>query len=467
MNNRSNHYKLSKNIVTARDHRDVVVVLYNDYFTNIKKYHEDYIYASELMKFTWSTTGNTLNQLYDFIMSDNLEEALVDAKQMGFKCAVVQTPGHVIRGDFMKNLNISRNQDWLLMGHILEDGNYLKLHDQCFVLNLDKLSIDDMDPGGPQKNVLVPMYERSPDNHHDEYTPLWVKFNQQYSEQNVKWGWKWISKGLINSQVIPFDNAMRNSKIHLYPENPGHRDTWLRRSENLTQMSKIIDQFDNFDYRKLHMFNNETVSNELIRHQTKQESFDNIVVLASGFYGLKTTKLFNARKIVYYDILQQMLDVTQRINEEWDGISDIVTFAPDHTVFNNSSLNRYDIYAEGIFKSQEELTEFLAYYRTIDKEYNQIDIISDPQSFLDIVPTSGSTYIWLDSVYTYWANLWKYRPRELEDSYQTIMAGLSEHDNDIWIHVKDPNGHIRILHNKNSELRFLDAIFSSNFRTWS
>ena len=368
------HYKLSKNIVTVRGQRDIVVVFYNDYFDNKDKYQNDYTYASELMKFTWSTTNSSLNQSYDFIISDNLEEALIDAKGMGFKCAVVQTPGHVIRGDFVEHLNKMRQQDWLLIGHILEDDNYLKLHDQCFVLNLEKLGVDDMDAGWPQRDVLVPMYTRSDENFHDSYTPMWTEFNQQYSERNVKWGWKWISRGLINSAVLSFNKDVRNSKIHLYPENLGHRDTWLRKNSQPTQMSKIFDQIDNFDHRKLHMFNNELVSKDLIQNQTKQQSFDNIVVLASGFYGLKTTKLFDAKKLVYYDILQPMLDVTKRINDEWDGVSDIIEFAPDHTVFNDARVVRHDIYTEGVFKDQSELTEYLTHYRTIEKQYNQIDM---------------------------------------------------------------------------------------------
>lgn len=466
MKDASPRYQVTQNIVTTESERDIVIVFYNDYFDRNQKYNRDFSYASELLKFSWSVTSNTLNQCIDFIMSDNLEQALLVAKRMKFKCAIVQTPGHILRNNFIESLNELRNQEWFLIGHLLEKNDYIWLHEQCFVLNLEKMYEDELIAGEAQANTLVPLYTRSDENFHDTYTPKWVTFNGEYGKRNVQWGWRWIAKGLVNSKILTFNEELRSKKMHLYPENPGHYDTWYRRIEG-TQMDNAIKQFDKFNERKIHLFNNEMVSRELILHQTRQNSFDNIVVLASGFYGMKTAKLFDPEKIIYYDVLPDMLDVTRKINNTWDGIEDLNSYVIDQNVFHNPSVRKYGLFSEGIFQNQAELEEYIPQFRNIEKEYHIVDIIENPEAFLNIVPFNGTTYVWLDSIFTYWYNLWQYRPREIQDCYDKIINGLKQRDNDIWIHVKDPNGYIRVLHNKSVDTRFLNTQFASNYRTWS
>lgn len=465
MRDRPSHYQGVQNFITAEKERDIIMVFYNDYFDKPYKYKRNYSYANELLKFTWSTTNNSVNQKFDFLMSDNLDEALLLAKRMKFKCAIVQTPGHVIRGDFVSELNKMREQDWLLMGHILETKEYLKLHEQCFALNLTKLDEDELYPGEYNPKILVPLYDRSEENFHDNYTPTWVKFNEQYDKRETHWGWHWIARGLINSQVLVFNENVRKSKIHLYPENPGSYETWYREN-NESQMASVINQFVGGE-RKIHIVNNETISRELISNQTRQESFDNVIVLASGFYGLKMSKLYSPKKLIYYDILQPMLDITKNINETWNGIDNLDAFYEGHVTFNNPNLRRLDHLSEGIFSDTAELEDYLQEFKSIEKEYHQFNVITDPEKLLAIIPESGSTYIWLDSVYTYWFNLWEHRPREIESSYRTILDGIAKHENDVWLHVKDPNGFIRVIHNKKHKEEFSKVMCASNYRTWS
>ena len=458
-------YQILQNIITPHAQRDIVFIFHNDYFGKEKKYNHSYSYAGELMKFTWSFTNNSQNQRIDFISGDNLTEMLILAKQIGFKCAVVQTPGHVIRNNFIHELNLMRQQEWLLIGHILEQDNYLTVHDQCFMLNLDKLETDDMEAGEAGSN-LVPLYDRSTDSFHDGYTPTWVAFNEQYEHRQCHFGWRWIAKGLINSQVLPLNNATRNQKIHLYPENPGNYDGWYRKNTD-SPLAKIIQGNDGNDDRTIHIYNNETVSPDLIRHQTQQDKFDNVMVLASGFYGMKMAKEFSPKKLVYYDILPKMLEVTQAVNTSWDGIQDPAIYVTDAHTFHNPNVIKLGLYDEGIFKDTADLQTYLPEFRTIDKEYHQVDIITNPQLFVDNIPKTGTTYIWLDSIYTYWHNLWMHRPSEISNSYEIILNGIQQADNDIWLHVKDPNGYIRIIHNRTHNETFARMMVASNWRTWS
>ena len=460
------HHQILQNIVTARPDRDIVFIFHNDFLEHKHKYRNSYSYATELLKFTWSLTNNTLDQKFNFLVSDDLEEALITAKLAGFKCAVIQTPGHALKHNFLDNLIEERNQDWLLFGHILEQDKRLRLHDQCIILNIEKLEIDEMHPGNRDETKLMPMYNRSDENFHDDYTPVWVKFNDQYAVQKTGWGWRWIAKGLINSQILTFTKAMREAKIHCYPENPGSYEAWYR-TDNTSQMAQIIESSSNPDQRKIHIFNNETVPDHLIRDQTKQTHFDNLVVLASGFYGMKMAKAFSPSKIVYYDIMPEMLSINQSVNETWDGMSDITEYGKDFKQSSDPKQTWHNIYSEDIFKDQNDLLTFLPEFKNIAKDYHQVNIITHPELFLSMMPTTGSTYVWIDGIYTYWINLWQHRPREIEHSYKVILDGLRKHDNDIWLHLKDPNGYIRIIHNKTFDDDFSKMSFASNNRTWS
>jgi predicted transglutaminase-like cysteine proteinase len=460
------HHQIFQNIITDRPDRDIVFIFHNDFFDRKDKYRDSYSYATELMKFTWSLTNNTLDQRFNFLVSDNLEEALVTAKLAGFKCAIIQTPGHALKHNFLETLVEERKQDWLLFGHILEQDNRLRLHDQCIILNIEKLEIDEMYPGDRDETKLMPLYNRSDENFHDEYTPTWVKFNDQYKMQKTGWGWRWLAKGLINSQILTFTKDMRNTKIHIYPENSGSYEAWYRK-DNTSQMAQTIAGMSKPTERKIHIYNNETVPDHLIQQQTKQTHFDNIVVLASGFYGMKMAKAFSPSKIVYYDIMPEMLTINQSVNETWDGMSDITEYGKEFNVRAEPNQNWHDIYSEGIFKDQADVTTFLPTFKNIEKDYRHVNIITHPGLFLSMLPTTGSTYVWLNGIYTYWINLWQHRPREIEQSYQIILDGIRKHDNDIWLHLKDPNGFIRIIHNKTFDDDFSKMSFASNNRTWS
>jgi hypothetical protein len=464
--NNAVHHQIFQNTITAINDRDVVFIFHNDYFDRPTKYKNSYSYATELLKFTWSLTNNVLNQKFDFLVGDNLEETLVTAKLLGYKCAIIQTPGHGLRHNFMPHLADQRKQDWLLFGHILDKNNTLGLHEQCIILNLENLNTDEMYPGARNETKLLPMYARSNENFHDNYTPKWIKFNEKYATQKTSWGWHWIAKGLINSQILPFTDEMRSSKIHLYPENQGNYEAWFR-EDTTSQMAKIIEEMVGSGDRRLHLYNNETVSPDMLRHQTGQEHFDNIVVLASGFYGMKTAKVFTPSKIIYYDIMPAMLETNKNINEHWDGNTPVAELVAEGTLFHNPTVPKHGIYAENIFADQAAVTTYLPEFRKIDKEYHQVDIIANPELFLSMLPTTGSTYVWLNGIFTYWANLWQYRPREIAVSYQVILEGIRKHDNDIWIHTKDPNGYIRVIHNKTHEEPFARQAFASNYRTWS
>lgn len=416
-----------------------IFIFYNDFFEHKSKYSNDETYANELMFFTFACTNSANLQNMNFIEGNNLVEMLKIAKLYKFKKAIIQTPGHAVRYNFATTLErYTKDKNWLLIGHLLEYDNYIHLHDQCVVLNLEHLSIDELDPGDAKKDILMPMYNRSEENFHDDYLPIWIEFNEKYLTVDVQWGWKWLSKGLINHSVLTFDKSIRKNKVHLYPGHKNHLETWKLNLQNDSQLAETIS--DNIGIRKLHLNNNETFDYQTIKEITKKDTFDNVIVLASGFYGLKMYKKFNASNIVYYDILPEMVEIRKNVDENWSGrLIDL-----DNYVKNKSDIFSIipvsNVFYENVFENEEDVLDTLEKYRNKKRSYHTIDLIKEVDKFLEIIPTTGSTYIWIDSVYTYWHNIWQYKPHNIQKSYEYLIKELAKRDNEIWIDGKEPNG---------------------------
>lgn len=439
-----NSYTQITNIVTDEKSRDIIFIFYNDYLYKKEKYNNSSSYAEQLMHLSIAATNNSYWQKIDFCLSNELEHMLVTAKHLKFKIAIIQTPGHVIRSNFIENLKkYVKDKKWLTIAHVLEKQEYIQLHDQCIVINLENLDVDEMDIGLHSENVLMPMYDRSEDNFHDDYLPKWVKFNDSYKKVKTGYGWKLIAKSLINYQLLTFDDSLRSNKIHLYPENPGHYETWNNVSTEVNQMSKILKE--NQGKRALHIYNNETCQSNAIKRITKCESFDTIVVPASGFYGVKMAKEFNPGRIFYYDVLDEMLDFRKSVDTLWDGKSDLLNYTNYTKIFINPENKIVNQFSDKIFENQQELSDYFSDYKKIYKEYHKIDVISQVNQFIDLIPKTGKVYIWLNSIYTYWNNIWAYKPHNIQNSYDTLMNALSKFDNEIWIQAKEPTGEERLV----------------------
>jgi hypothetical protein len=155
------------------------------------------------------------------------EDKLLDfASEKNFEHAVVMSPGteYINGSDFFIAIEQLVNKDYFIAGHILDRGDaYYELHHQCYLVNLKKYKqlnkpkVGKQELGSRHCSVLL---ERSTDNWHDNYTPTWVKRGHSTIEYNHKChGWNLISTAMdCNENIIVFDENIRNSKKHHYPE---------------------------------------------------------------------------------------------------------------------------------------------------------------------------------------------------------------------------------------------------------
>ena len=280
------------NIISAGDQKDIVFC----FVDNTRQYKQDIrsliINQADGVLATLHLKGYTVLQWIDE------DELLMQAADLKYKYAVVFSTGtEFINGNsFFKNLKDLIKQDFFLAGHVLDrDDAYYELHHQCYVVNLDYyIEIGKPKVGqqqlGQKHSQIIP--QRSNDNYHDDYTPIYVSHGQNTKVYNHKChGWNILSVGLENQlPVIIFDNNLRSSKKHFYPES----------SENFYKhLSWAYERLYYCREKFVHTSNTEEIN-------LPNKIYKQIVTPASGIW-FKNYSDDNTR-IVMYDYNQSSLD---------------------------------------------------------------------------------------------------------------------------------------------------------------
>ena len=249
------------------------------------------------------TISNLTIKGYDVYQSENEDSALTTVTDLGYKYAVVFSTGtEFINGnDFFVEINKLINTDFYVYGHILDRGDaYYELHHQCYLINLDRYrslgcpEIGQINLGNGHEQYTP---NRSLENIHDEYTPLWIKSGEIKKNYNHKLhGWNIISAVLNDCGAIyAFNEKIRASKKHYYPENQ-------------TEFLKHIT----WAYARYHYCSNDFVHTQNTEDIESIESIDTnyeqIITPASGSWFTNYISKTRPVTVVYYDYNQQSLD---------------------------------------------------------------------------------------------------------------------------------------------------------------
>ena len=122
---------------------------------------------------------------------------------------------------------ILANPNHMAFGHILEwKEDWYELHHQFVLVNSDNwIKCDKPSYGGwAQKIEELPVIERSEENFHDDYTPLWIRYTGEYKPQkHTKQGWNYFnasSRG--NCEIGNWNHTIRSKRTYYYPEDRGN-----------------------------------------------------------------------------------------------------------------------------------------------------------------------------------------------------------------------------------------------------
>jgi len=231
--------------------------------------------------------------------------------------AVVYTPDTEFEGGkFFEHLHELIKKDFFIAGHVLDrKEGYYELHEQCYVVNLNKykeLECPDVGEAEPDAEHMDNEPIRSDENFHDDYTPLWVKPGDTPKKYTHKWhGWNLVRTALDNGEnIIVFDEDIRHSKRCYYAP---HETDFMENSKH------IYHKYNLSASRLFYPINTEEVLDVPMKGPISQ-----LIMPASGFnwvsyldkYGIQDEK---NTEVIFYDYNPTALYYMQQTIENFEG----------------------------------------------------------------------------------------------------------------------------------------------------
>lgn len=252
----------------------------------------NYSYAST----RWTQWGQPTN--IPVLFCDTWEQCFETARFHGYQLVLFMNSGTVFNDIERFIDDIKQYPHRGLVGHIidpLDPGKFYSLHQQCFLVD-----IRDLDPSIFQTDqFFCRPVKRSPQNMHDNYTPLWLRPlpGPGQSWKSSDFGQKiiahFINRGLT---VSNWHQKIRNNKIYLYTD--ALRDEWI---QSQTPYLDLAEQH-------LWILNNQDISTPL---------GDWVICPASGLFWMISA--ITADQIDLVDISAPQLDLAESLLKHWDG----------------------------------------------------------------------------------------------------------------------------------------------------
>lgn len=246
--------------------------------------------------------GSKLKQ--NIIICDTWVEGFEEAKLTQFKSALFINSGTIIT-DWLKFANtLSEYPHQGLIAHLIWPlDQHLYLDQQCWFMQLDKFDVDDF----TATVVSHPALQRSKQNLHDDYTPLWVKPD---TSNTIEYAVDGFGQGLIakqlcqNSGIVNWNNTVRDVKYFRYSNTD----------------KNILDKFSNYIQlaeTQLWVLNNEKIATT---------NNTNLLMPGSGLGWMLNIIQESVQEIQIVDISRTQIKFCQQLWSTWDG-NDYGSFA--------------------------------------------------------------------------------------------------------------------------------------------
>ena len=354
------------------------------------------------------------------ICGDEIHTVLQEALDANYDYCVMQAAGCQIKNlsfhyDILDFIN---ETDFGVAGHPLwkPDGRWLELHHQFFIVNLKAWKDVERPEFGiwEREERMLPVVERSEENFHDDYTPLWVKATGKHAMQpGACQGWKLMAAMFDGGYTVStLSEKMRLSKFYIYPDHETEKfEDSLRTltpypNQNWNQNKWIEDC--KFVKDQIWLFNSEYME---IPNQNK---YDIAVSTASGFkiFDLfRQPRLTDSAKIIIYDfnpksiawyehfynwhnedLLECIRAFPDRDHFTWVGQWD-PTFV-ENQGFAEGLKTVYDYFGENNFKN------YWIKFKNMPVEFHQIDLYNKPEVLADLVAGPGKKFINLTNIFS-------------------------------------------------------------------
>lgn len=297
-----------------------------------------------------------------------------------------------------------------IIGHILDrKQKWYELHPQCFVLDLRAYR----NAGSPYLGTALSSVfsktkiERSADNIHDDYTPLWIKKTpEKENYTSVCFGHNLLQEGLDRDwNIIAFPENLRASKYFLYPTQPNEFPLKLFSAQEIA------------DYSTNRFFLNNT---ESIEHLDFPGPLDDLIIPASGLlaFGVLFLSGFNLNcRVNFFDCSPVSLRIMRKLINDWDG-TNYVQFIERQIGYGEKLAGQKD--AKFTFENLVKLVggheKWLVFWGKVRNQcrftYTNVDILNSrhTKKLIEFADSQESSkkLLWLSNIYDYGPSaLWR------------------------------------------------------------
>jgi len=331
----------------------------------------------------------TLNLPKELIVWQNFDWWEIDCDYL-----VILSAGQLIKSskhheEVLKHLD----QDFLVMCHLMKYGNYYGFDRQWACINMNKLKELGVRYASLPSDgkVRVRNAERSPDNIHDDYTPLWLKPAEGYSEETCYMiGWNIISASLdAGLPVLNVPDSIRQTKTHLYPY---AEDEFLK-------LIKGVEKSSAYDRMSVFYWNTDAPP-------TVDGHYDNIFTVAAGTIPFYLTAQTTPTNLFYFDYSADSLKWHKSL---WECRRTDYKKLVEQSDFLSQTV-------QGMEEDNIDSTLSSAYAVNPTIEYIYTDILADDIVLTTIKKQSGRTLINISNCFctlgSYWYagkhGAWKY-----------------------------------------------------------
>lgn len=264
-----------------------------------------------------------------------LKDALTQAKEYGNKYLLYIQVGNILDWspefywEIFKQLT---SDDYKFLGHILEfhNGSFY-IHPQFFIIDVDwaldnHVNLVDLPD---DKTWTGHVIERSEDNFHGNYTPIWTRGTSELKEFTGRGaGWSIIDKlAATGAKFAPWSEKIRNSKIFTY--------NYVSRSESLKNRQMCL----NFGTEnRIFPANTEVPAKDYLKYLVKERNIKQVITTASGANTVIFPYICSAERIVIYDKNAYAVNLYSDLFKNWNGRN-----------YKEYLENKYDVYNREIF----------------------------------------------------------------------------------------------------------------------
>lgn len=286
------------------------------------------------------------NQVYGDDIESCLQQVLDNGHQYAFVLKV---------GTFMHDCKWTINHYFkdhhkgeVVVGHVLDrfDG-YYEMHPQAFIVDVKWWESKGKPSFGQTARCTwsVPEPVRSPENFHDDYTPMWIKPGTELKQYNMKYrGADWVKLALQDDALGVFPQFLRKNKEYIYPEVPDY-------------MFKMDDIYAAMNTNIYYAANTENIS---IKTRKWVEPHDTIICSAGGvspWIHAFANRLKPEGHLWIYDVSSLALQFQWNLYNEWDG--------KNYAQFLRDYLNKNPMFRRHVVSTQR-LREYSDWIDSID-----------------------------------------------------------------------------------------------------